>query len=742
MNKNTALLAALLLSGSFYAQEKSADLKTTEIKSVDMKKKSIVKKADRLVYDVANSPLAKGTTTSDILRETPMLTSTDGKTFQILGKNAIVIYINGRRSNMSAEAVADMLKSTPAENISKIEVITVPSSEFPVEANEGIINIVMKKRPGDGYSGNIRLEDSQTFYNVLNGSATMNYRKGKLGANGNIYTGQWKQMQYYELENGLSKTDGTTDNRFKNISRGHVYDPNTYVGGYLNLDYELADKQNIGLSYNTRYNSGNGSSTYLINDLLLLNSGDRIVTKTTNNEDGSTVDHSLNFNYELKTDDNGSKLSLNTSFLDYKKTQYNLNRTLSLDNDFNETGVLTSFRQEVPLDINNYGAMADYVKKFDKDFTLSFGVSFNATKTDSKTLLENIIPPTGIDPNQSNHFVYNENITGLYATAEKSFGKVSGKLGTRYEITDSKGTVVDKNESFERNSGDFLPYLSFNFAPNGSHNLSAAFSSRIQRPSFWQLNPSRIYLSQTNYIQNNPFSKASSFYNSEMTYMYKGSYFVTVGHNYIKNPSEQIPLQKNINGENVLRYIRTNYDNKQEFNLSLGMQKQFFDGIWGTNYNVNTGLRTFNGVIDRDPITDESFTPFVIDNKTTFFMVQAFNNIRLSKQKDLFLGVNYFYLAPMQIGMGELGQLHSLDMSLKKIYKDWTFMLEGRDLLNTNRPQITSFQDSGYYNIVNQNQYNRQVKISATYTFGNQKVEKVRNINSANSEIKSRTGGN
>lgn len=741
MNKKTTLLAALLLSGAYYAQEQNATEQTTEIQSVTIKKKAIVKKADRLIFDVANSPLSKGTTTSDVLRETPMLSSTDGKTFQILGKNNAVIYINGRKSNMSAEAVADMLKSTPAENIAKIEVITVPSSEFPAEANEGIINIILKKKPSDGYNGNMRLENSQTVYNVFNGSATLNYRQGKLGANGNIYAGEWKQLQDYKLENGLTKNVDGADNRFKNTSTGSVMDPNTYVGGYLNLDYALTDRQTLGLNYNSRYNVSNNTSSDFINDLILLNSGERILTRTTNDENSTNTDHSVNLNYELKTDDKGSKLSINTSYLNHKKTQENFNTTFSLDNDLNETGILANFRQDVPLDINNYGAMADYIKKFDKDLTISIGGSYNATETDSQTLLENILPPTGIDPNQTNHFVYTEKITGLYATAEKNFSpKFSGKIGTRYEITDSKGTVVDKNDSFERNSGDFLPYISLNFTPDNKNNLSFAFSSRVQRPSFWQLNPSRIYLTQTNYVQNNPFTKAATYYNSEFTYMYKGAYFLTLGHNYIKNPSDQIPLQKNIDGQNVLRYIRTNYDNKQEFSLGLGMQKQFFDGIWGANYNLNTGLRTFDGVVDRDPITGESFTPFVLSKETGFLMFQANNNIRLSKQKDWYLGVNYFYLAPMEIEMGELMEMYSLDLSVKKIYKDWTFMLEGKDVLGTRNPRINSYQDSGYYNTVVQDQHNRQLKISATYTFGNQKVEKVRNINSANSEIQSRTG--
>lgn len=43
----------------------------------------------------------------------------------------------------------------------------------------------------------------------------------------------------------------------------------------------------------------------------------------------------------------------------------------------------------------------------------------------------------------------------------------------------------------------------------------------MRRPSFWELNPVKEYLTDFNYVQNNPFVKASSVYNQELTYMYK-----------------------------------------------------------------------------------------------------------------------------------------------------------------------------------------------------------------------------
>ena len=631
---------------------------------------------------------------------------------------------------MDAEAIIAMLKSTPSEDISKIEVITVPSSEFQVESNDGIINIVMKKKMSDGVNGTLKMENNQGYFNNSSSALSVNFRKGKLAGSGNLNLGSWTQRQYYQLGNG--------DQTFAQTSEGTITDPNLDLGGYLNLDYEISAKQNLGFSYNNRFNWSLNSISDLYNEGKDLIENTIRRTTTNNVEDSRTKNHSFNLNYEWKTDDLGSKLMLNSAYLTYHRNQENVNVTT----DFDTQNISRKFQQKIPQIINNYGFMADYIQKFKNETTISFGGNFNKTKTDNDVTLESIIPPTGIDAEQSNHFVYHENIIGFYATLEKSFSeKLSGKIGSRLEMTKSNGEVLGKAQDFDRNYNSFLPYLSVNYSINKNNNLSYAFSSRVRRPSFWQLNPSRMYLTENNYVQNNPFMKASTYYNQELNYMLKNSYFVVLNHSYITDVTEQIPLQRKVDGVTELRYIRTNYGDKQEFGLTIGMQKMFFKGIWNANYTATVNHNIFKGIVDTDPITGDVFPAFVLDKKTTFGVVQFNNDIRLSSKKDWYFGLKYFYLSSQEIEFGKLGSLQSLDLSLKKIWNDWTFLLEGSDILGQNKVDIDSRQANGYYNIVKQNQYNTQVTFTATYNFGNQKLKKVRNSQNANDEIRKRTGG-
>ena len=723
--KKLLFTAAILTSLFSYSQEE----KTKDIEEVKMTKKVLQKKSDRLVFDVAASPIAKGNNAFDLLKETPLISTSDNANLKILGKNDAIIYINGRKSNMSAEAVLEMLKNTPSENIQKIEVITVPSSEFEVESNQGIINIVMKKKKYDGMSGTWKLENKQGYYYNPNTSVSLNYKKDKLTVSTNTYVGKWSEYNTYILSNG---TDTSS-----NLSVGNTVNPNAYVGGNINADYEISDKQILGISYSLNLNKTKDGSFYFRNIITDLSNNSTRENITTNNQNDHSANHSLNLNYEIKTDTLGSKLSLNAAYLNFNQKTENVNKTSDVN------GVtLANFNQSIPQQIDNLGFMEDYIQKFNKNLTLSVGGSYNKTKTDNDTQFVNILPPTGIDDNQSNHFIYDENIVGVYATLEKNFNdKVSTKLGTRLELTKSEGSVIDKDEHFTRDYNSFLPYASINYAINKNHNVTYSFSSRVRRPSFWELNPSRIYLTQTNYVQNNPFMKASQYYNQELNYMYKNTYFLVLNTSLVKDASDQIPLQKVENGNTVLRYIRTNFGDKQEFSATLGFQKNFYNGIWSANYTTTFGHNVFKGSVDTDPITGETFPAFNLNKSTNLFHIQANNNIRLSSKKDLFLGVNYFYLAPQQISIGKLSTIQSLDISVRKIWNNWTFLFEANDVLNTgSKYNITDIQSNGYYNNVRKNEYRRMLALTATYTFGNQKTQKARNIEGANKDIKNRTG--
>lgn len=754
-----SVLSGIIAFGQGTVKNDSA--KVHNIQEVLMTKKVFKKESDRFVYDISNAPVAKGSTTFDILKQTPLISTTDESTLKIAGKNNAIIYIDGKKTNMDAQSLAQFLKNTPAENIQKIEVITMPGSEFQVEASDGIINIVMKKKMTNGLNGNIRMASSANIYSSNSSSFSANYRKDKLGISANLTGSENIQPQSYILRNGNSKAT--------NESVGDIIDPNKNLGGYLNIDYQLTEKANMALSWNTWANKSYNSTVDLFNTIRTLKEGNVWETKysrSKNKEDARSYNNSVNLNYELKTDSLGSKLNLNAAYLNFKRFQSTDNNTYASTADGIDLYRSRYVSQSLPQLINNFSGMSDYIQKFKNDLTVSVGGNYNKTKTDNDTQsvtsifnadgsLAEVYNAEGIKIDNPlstpNHFLYDENIYGLYITVEKKFSdKFSGKIGTRYEMTKSTGTSDNAQDvnlrNIERNYSNILPYLSLNYAINEKNNISYAFSSRMRRPSFWEINPVKNILTENNYVQNNPFVKASSSYNQELTYMFKNSYFLILNHSLEKDIITQVPLQGipvhadgSVGTQNQLRYIRTNFGDKQEMSAMFGIQKSFFKQAWTTNFNIGVQHNKNNGSLSVDPTTGDIFPLYTNNTSSTSFVVQTNNNIRLDQKKTWFAGVNFFYVDKQQIELGMLKNLSSLDLSLKKIWNDWTFTVNVNDILKTNIVEVEDYQANGNYNYVQNNMYRQSVGASIVYNFGNQKVKKVRNIESASDEIKSRT---
>ena len=613
-----------------------------------------------------------------------------------------------------------------------------------MEANEGVINIVMKKSKTNGYNGTLKMNNSQTFYNNPSSGIALNARQNKWSFSTNFNMGSWRQREKYTLTNG--------NDTFQNNSFGTMDDPNKNYGGSMNIDYEINKKQSLGFSYNVRYNKSFGS----VLDMTNYENG-VLSNRTINREDAQTRNHNFNLNYEIKTDTLGSKLSSNVSYLWFNRDKVSVGESLPL-----KAGArYSAFQQAVPQIINNYAANIDYIKKFRNESTFAIGSSYNYTNTDSDTRQNDFDGTQFVTNNTlSNHFIYKENIIGTYVTFDKKFSdKFSGKIGTRFEATLSKGDVVGKSDiGFERNYNNLLPYATLNYAIDDNNNLTYSFSSRVKRPGFGQLNPSRTYFTPTNYIQNNPFMQASKNYNQEINYMYKNAFYANVSFNYADNAYGQLPLQGTMtekvidaNGNEVevktdfLRYIRTNYGNNKQIGLTLGMNKAWFGDIWTTNYSANFEYATFKGGVTKDPTSQpipgitETLEPFIIDVKTLNTFFQANNMIRLSAKKDWYLGVNYWLMPTREVEMGKLYKQQSFDMNIKKILGNFTFLIEVNDIFNSNIDDIRTAQAKGSYNTVRSFKYGRELKINVTYNFGNQKLKKAREVKSANDAIRSRT---
>src|SRR5699024_5570226 len=149
----------------------------------------------------------------------------------------------------------------------------------------------------------------------------------------------------------------------------------------------------------------------------------------------------------------------------------------------NQIGDPLKRKGEQPTDINIYAAKLDYTQVLKNNFKLAAGVKTSFVKTDNNSLFK--INESGTwhnDPNNTNHFLYEENINAGYASLNKTFKNGwSAKVGVRAEQVNIKTDQVTTDSINEQHYLDFFPNITLSKEFNPNHVLSLAYSRRINR---------------------------------------------------------------------------------------------------------------------------------------------------------------------------------------------------------------------------------------------------------------------
>lgn len=144
----------------------------------------------KMIVNVANSITAAGLSILEILDRSPGVSvDRQNNSLSVLGKNGVVILMNGQRFRMPVEAAYQMLAGLIASDIEKIELITVPPARYDADGDAGFINIVMKMNNGTiGTNGS--LTTGQGYGSGYNGSIPAGPKRSSTGADQHLYPSQ------------------------------------------------------------------------------------------------------------------------------------------------------------------------------------------------------------------------------------------------------------------------------------------------------------------------------------------------------------------------------------------------------------------------------------------------------------------------------------------------------------------------------------------------------------------------
>jgi outer membrane receptor protein involved in Fe transport len=473
-------------------------------------------KSDRMVINVKSSITSAGLSILDVLERSPgVLVNRQNNSLSLLGKSGVRIMINGKVSNMPVNAIFQMLAGMNSANIEKIELITTPPSNLDAEGNAGYINIVMSKNSYEGTNGSITLGLGVRDKLLYNGSADFNHRKGKVNIYGSYSYSSDPQKQNFDMYRDVTYQGNIT--RFTTQNNRDGAQNNQF--GRIGFDYELAPGTVIGTlisGYDTRW------------ELDALNSGVKSMAgkpDTSFQTQLNELNHwnhygiNLNFSHEFR---NKSRLSFDIDKLHY----YDENPSNYINTGYNGSGQVISTGEinaakTTPIDM--WVGKTDYTAKLGKKIDMEAGLKASISSFDNNVAVSRE-QGSGWknDTALSNNSTLQEVILAAYTSFSVQFSeKTSGKLGLRYEHTDSELDEVGGERLVDRNYGNFFPSVSFSHKINDNNTLNASYARRITRPTFNDMAPFIYFFDPYSFFGGNPGIQPSISDNFMFGYTFK-----------------------------------------------------------------------------------------------------------------------------------------------------------------------------------------------------------------------------
>ena len=519
-------------------------------------------KDDGIVTTIKGSILENLGSARDVLGCLPGVTNMNGSV-EVFGKGAPMIYINGRKMRDGNEL--DQIRS---DKIKEIKVINNPGSRYDASVN-AVIRIYTERDAGEGFS--LDAKTATGFHDYWYGKENIygNYRTNGLDVFGMLeYDRSKAKASSSNIQEAWTKSYYMTDIALNQKNNSRLYQ------GQLGFDYTTAEMQSFGLYYKysrtpSTVMSSLNSSTFL-NDSVLENS---IMQQYNGNK-----------NYEHLVDGyysgNIEKWTLDATFdLLWKNTRSD--RTTVEDNTINVDRDIATYDKSSGRMIAAEVHLSHHLFKGN----INLGMEFVDSKRsdDFKNPQELLV--------SSNNDI-NETTTAFYAELLQNFGKVSTRLGLRYEYVNSRYyDNGSKEDEQSRNYGKFFPSLLVT-VPFKVSALQLSYSRKYKRPLYSQLNSTVYYENRYFYESGNPYLQPSFI--DAISLVFKYRWLIAIAnYNHIKDriislsapysEDESIMLMKKVNSPSdanewqvMLQAQPTVFGRTYFPSLSVGLMGQFY----------------------------------------------------------------------------------------------------------------------------------------------------------------------
>jgi iron complex outermembrane recepter protein len=691
--------------------EDNQNLKTVTITA---QKPFIEHQIDKTVVNVENSSVAAGSTAMEVLEKSPGVSvDNDGK-ITLRGKDNVRIMVDGKPSQLSQEQLANLLKNMNANLIQKIEIITNPSAKYDAAGNAGIINIVMKKNQLYGLNGQVSSTYGQGVYHKSFNSLNLNYRYGKWNLFGSYNYNNRMNFNQNDITRLFHANNGKGALTDSFVSSARQYNPFISNSWRAGVDYNLSKNTTIGVLANGSFgHRNNGLSNTDHTNLTRIFAPDgtlKSTTLTTTKPDENWLEFAGNFNLKHTFDSLGREITVDADYFSFKNDEDQAMTISSLG----ETSLLQENIIKSKFDIKSL--KFDYTHPLSKTTKLELGGKSSFVESDNDIHFYNTLNGKRVlDMNITNDFVYTENINAAYGIWSQELKKgISYQVGLRAENTNITGRQVTTDTSFARHYTDIFPtaFVMKKWGKNDKHAVRVSYSRRIDRPDYENLNPFRKFLDKYIYEQGNPNLTPQYSNNYDVNYTFMGA--MSLGVNYSKtNDAITFVLKQNdatkqsyVTNENLA--TKTNYG--VSLNVPIPITKK-----WMLSTNANFFINRYEGI----------YLGENLDLKIPVLNLNIQNRITLPK--DWSAEVSGFYVSKAVQGLFIGNALWALNAGISKqmLNNRLSLRLNAQDIFWSQKftgqlkHQNLDLKVQGYND-------SRQVRFTATYRFGNQKVQQAR----------------
>jgi hypothetical protein len=655
----------------------------------------IEQQADKLVLNVAASPIAAGGTAADLIGRAPGVLEQGGG-YQLRGKT-VTVMLDGKLTNLGGEELKNMLSAMPANSLDKVELIANPSAKYDASAS-AIVNLVTTKSLKLGTNGTATLGVGAGRYGRYNASLNLNHRTEKL----NVYGGLDRlDNQTYSTTTAVRPLSTEGQLAENSLETRRLQTSNVKLG----FDYDLSKTTAVGVLVKGMLTDRTRDAE---SQALLSNPSGTVQQATLVSIAGASRVVSPAVNAYYKTSfAKGKTLRVNADYFSYAKDSYNDYATSTHD----ASGPADLLRDNSPARNVVKSVMADYSQPLYKG-TFEAGLKAISTVTDNDIRWEQALAgqPWATDLGKTNHFIYRENVRAAYATFSRDIKKVSLQVGLRAEQTNTTGTSLTLGQTIERQYLNFFPSVSAQYNQSEKNQFGFSYRRKIERARFGIVNPFLTYISPYRYAQGNAGILPSLSHNLELSYSYGSLLSAAVSYSRFSDVITE-SYQKDDATQVVINSF-ANYRSADQFGATLTLMKPLLSNKWQTVTTLGVLAAQVQGGPGTIGLAKSSPGAYLSSNHT------------VTLRPGLKAEVSASYMSPMTFGGQAIRSSYSGNMGISQtvLKGAGTLTLNVTDVFNTQRSRFDVLAAGINSQNVNKIE-SRFVKLNFSYKFGNQKVK-------------------